>query len=166
VRKHARPLLLIAPDSAPGGAEFTVAGQKAGQKWFHGSVGVGSVGHLGMEVLKTNVKGLAPVHVPFNGNPQVVTSLVGGEIQMALVPPGVAMPMVKAGTLRAIGLTGGRSALVPEVPQADAGVRDFNLEVWTALVGRRGSPRRRCSRARSALGRSESTTPANSPPKS
>jgi Tripartite tricarboxylate transporter family receptor len=90
VRKHARPLLLIAPDSAPGGAEFIVAGQKAGQKWFHGSVGVGSIGHLGMEVLKTNVKGLASVHVPSNGNPQVVTSLVGGEIQMALVPPGVA----------------------------------------------------------------------------
>ena len=89
-----------------------------------------------MEVLKTNVKGLAPVHVPFNGNPQVVTSLVGGEIQMALVPPGVAMPMVKAGKLRAISLTCGRSALVPEVPpQADAGVRDFNLEVWTELVG-------------------------------
>ena len=155
MRKHARPLLLIAPDSAPGGAEFIVAGQKAGQKWFHGSVGVGSVGHLGMEVLKTNVKGLAPVHVPFNGNPQVVTSLVGGEIQMALVPPGVAMPMVKAGKLRAIGLTGGRSALVPEVPLVDRACGAGEDHQGGAVLGRG-----------LLWGRSESTTPANSPPKS
>lgn len=46
------------------------------------------------------------------------------------------MPQVKAGKLKAIGLTSGRSALVPEVPPlVDAGVRDFNLEVWVALVG-------------------------------
>jgi tripartite-type tricarboxylate transporter receptor subunit TctC len=130
------PLLLIAPGGAPTGADFIAAAQKAGQKWSYGSVGVGSVGHLGTELLKTKVKELAPVHIPFKGNPEVVTALVGGEIQMALIPPGVAMPMVKAGKLRAIGVTGGRSALVPEVPPlADAGVRDFNLEVWTALVG-------------------------------
>ena len=51
-------------------------------------------------------------------------------------PPGIAMPLVHAGRLRAIGLTGGRSTLVPDVaPLSDAGVRDFQLEVWTALVG-------------------------------
>ncbi len=44
------------------------------------------------------------------------------------------MPQVKAGKLKAIGLTAGRSALVPEAPPlANAGVRDFNLEVWTLL---------------------------------
>lgn len=77
-----------------------------------------------------------PVHVPFKGNPEVITGLVGGEIQMALVPPGSAMPQVKAGKLKAIGLASGRSVVVPDVPTlADAGVRDFTLEVWTALVG-------------------------------
>jgi tripartite-type tricarboxylate transporter receptor subunit TctC len=130
------PLLLVGPASAPTGAEFIAAARNAGQKWSYGSVGVGSVGHLGMELLKTKVKGLGAVHVPFKGNPEVITSLIGGEIQMALVPPGVATPMVKAGRLRALGVAGGRSPLVPEVPPlADAGVRDFNLEVWTALVG-------------------------------
>jgi tripartite-type tricarboxylate transporter receptor subunit TctC len=65
----------------------------------------------------------------------VITGLLSGDIQMALVPPGVAMPQVKAGKLKAIGLTSGRSTLVPEVPSlADSGVRDFNLEVWTAVV--------------------------------
>ena len=46
------------------------------------------------------------------------------------------MPLVHAGRLRAIGLSGGRSTLVPDVaPLSEAGVRDFKLEVWTALVG-------------------------------
>ena len=46
------------------------------------------------------------------------------------------MPQVKAGKVKAIGLTSGRSTLVPELqPLADAGVKDFSLEVWTALLG-------------------------------
>jgi len=130
------PLVLVAPATAPGGAAFFAAAAQNGDKWNYGSVGNGSVGHLGMEVLKTKSKGLVPMHIPFKGNPEVITGLLGGEIQMALVPPGIAMPQVKAGKLKAIGLTSGRSAVVPEVPPlADAGVRDFNLEVWTALVG-------------------------------
>jgi tripartite-type tricarboxylate transporter receptor subunit TctC len=74
--------------------------------------------------------------VPYQGNPQAITAMLGGQIQMALVPPGIAMPQVKGRKLKAIGLTSARSALVPDVPSlADAGLRNFNLEVWTALVG-------------------------------
>lgn len=130
------PLVLVAPAKSPEGAAFFAAAAQNGDKWNYGSVGNGSVGHLGMEVLKTKTKGLVPMHVPFKGNPEVITGLLGGEIQMALVPPGIAMPQVKAGKLKAIGLTSGRSAVVPEVPPlANSGVRDFNLEVWTALIG-------------------------------
>lgn len=130
------PLVLVAPTSVPDGAAFIAAASQNGDRWNYGSVGNGSVAHLGMELLKSKTKGLTPMHVPFQGNPAVITALLGGQIQMALVPPGIAMPQVKAGKLKAIGLTSGRSALVPEVaPLADAGVRDFNLEVWTALVG-------------------------------
>ena len=90
-----------------------------------------------MELLKARVPGLKAIHVPYNGNPAVVTALIGGQIQMALIPPGVAMPQIKAGKLQAIGLTtSGRSALVPELPSlTQEGVKDFNLEVWTALIG-------------------------------
>lgn len=133
------PLVLVAPVSQPGGAEFFAAARQGGGQWNYGSVGNGSVAHLGMELLKSRAKGVAPVHVPFSGNPQVVTAMLGGQIQMALIPPGVAMPQVRAGKLRAIGLAGGRSALVPDVaPLADAGVPNLNLEVWTALIGPAG----------------------------
>ncbi len=136
------PLVLVAPMNQPGGAEFFAAARQGGGQWNYGSVGNGSVAHLGMELLKSRAKGVAPVHVPFSGNPQVVTAMLGGQIQMALIPPGVAMPQVRAGKLRAIGLAGGRSALVPDVaPLADAGVPNLNLEVWTALVGPAGLSR-------------------------
>lgn len=130
------PLVLVAPANEPGGADFFTAARQGGAQWNYGSVGNGSVAHLGMELLKSRVPGLIPVHVPFAGNPQVVTAMLGGQIQMALIPPGVAMPHVRAGKLKAIGLAGGRSSLVPEVPPlADAGVSKVNLEVWTALIG-------------------------------
>jgi tripartite-type tricarboxylate transporter receptor subunit TctC len=130
------PLVLVAPANEAGGAEFFAAARQGGSGWNYGSVGNGSVAHLGMELLKSRVPGLTPVHVPFAGNPQVVTAMLGGQIQMALIPPGVAMPHVRSGKLKAIGLAGGRSSLVPDVPPlADAGVANVNLEVWTALIG-------------------------------
>ena len=132
------PLVLVAPTHLPDGAAFLDEARKNGDKWNYGSVGNGSVAHLGMEMLKTKA-GVNPLHVPYSGNPAVVTAMLGGQIQMALVPPGVAMPQVRAGKLKAIGLTSGRSTLVTEVaPLADAGLKDFNLEVWTALVGPAG----------------------------
>jgi tripartite-type tricarboxylate transporter receptor subunit TctC len=130
------PLVLVAQNNLPSGAAFFDAARKGGDKWNYGSVGVGSVGHLGMELLKSRVPGFNAEHVPYQGNPQVVTAMLGDQVQMALIPPGVAMPQVRAGKLKAIGLTGGRSTLVPELPPlADAGVRDFSLEVWVALLG-------------------------------
>ncbi|MFC5523758.1 Bug family tripartite tricarboxylate transporter substrate binding protein [Polaromonas jejuensis] len=130
------PLMLVAPASLPGGAEFFSAARQAGGHWNYGSVGNGSVAHLGMELIKSRVPGLQPVHVPYAGNPQVITAMIGGQIQMALIPPGVAMPHIRSGKLQAIGVTGGRSSLAPEIaPLADAGVKNVNLEVWTALIG-------------------------------
>ncbi len=130
------PLILVAPASLPGGADFFAAARQAGSQWNYGSVGTGSVAHLGLELIKSRAPGLAPVHIAFAGNPQVVTALLGGQIQMGLMPPGVAMPQVRAGKLRAIGLAGGRSSLAPEVPPlAEAGVQNVNLEVWNALIG-------------------------------
>ena len=133
------PLLLVAPASLPGGADFFTAAHAAGDRWNYGSVGNGSVAHLGMELLKLRAPGtpaLQAVHVPFAGTPQVVSAMLGGDIQMALMAPGVALPHIRSGKLRAIGVTSGRSTLTPDIaPLADLGVQNLNLEVWNALVG-------------------------------
>jgi tripartite-type tricarboxylate transporter receptor subunit TctC len=130
------PLVLVAPGSLPQGRAFFDAAREAGDRWNYGSVGVGSVGHLGMALLAARTR-TAPVHVPYPGNPQVITALLNGDVQMALIPPGLAMPQVRAGRLQALGLsTRGRSPLVPELaPLSDIGVADFDLDVFTALIG-------------------------------
>jgi len=130
------PLVLLATNDVPGGKGFIDAAKASGSQWNYGSVGVGSVGHLGMELIKSRIPGFQAQHVPYQGNPQVVTGMVGGQVQLALVPPGIAIPQVKSGKLKAIGVTSGRSVLAPDyAPLADLGVKDANLEVWTALLG-------------------------------
>ena len=130
------PLVLVTQPTQPSGTDFFLAARNNGSKWSYGSVGIGSVGHLGTEYLKLRAGNFDAVHVPYNGNPAVITALMQGQIQMALIPPGLALPQVKAGKLKAIGLTAGRSTLAPELPSLrDAGVNNLELEVWTALVG-------------------------------
>lgn len=129
------PLLLVTPPDLPSGAEFFAAARASAGKWSYGSVGIGSVGHLGMEVVKSRAGDFEAVHVPYNGNPAVITALIGGQIQAALMPPGIALPQVKAGKLKAVGLTGPRSPMAPDTPSlSELGVQMDPLEVWVALV--------------------------------
>lgn len=135
------PLVLVAPANLPQGADFFKAASASGSQWNYGSPGNGTVAHLGIEVIKGKTPGLNAVHVPFAGTPQILTAMLGGQVQMALVAPNVAMPQVRAGKLHAIGLTGGRSTLVTDVPPlADAGLQGMNLEVWNALIGPASMP--------------------------
>ncbi len=130
------PLVLTVAASVDGAAQdFVKVGLLAGSAWNYGSPGQGTVSHLGMELLKART-GLAPVHVPYPGNPQVVNAMLSGQIHLALLPPGVVMPQVRAGKLRAIGVTSpGRSTLVPELPSLrELGIQGFDLEVWNAIA--------------------------------
>ena len=132
------PLVLTVPASSPGATaqEFFVAARNAGDKWNYGTPGNGTVGHIGMEYLKTRTQ-IDPVHVPYPGNPQVITAMIGGQLNLSLLPPGLAMAQIKAGKLKAVGVTSaGRSPLVPELPSlSEGGVQNFQLEIWTAAAG-------------------------------
>ena len=136
------PLVLAAPAGAPVGKAFFDQAKAQGDKLNYGTPGVGTVAHLGMELLKAKA-GIAPVHVPYPGNPQVITGLIGGQVQMALLPPGLAMAQVKGGKLQAVGVTStGRSSVVPEVASlADAGVQGLQLEIWNAVAAPVGMPK-------------------------
>jgi uncharacterized protein UPF0065 len=136
------PAVLVAPAGLPGGKEFLQKARQEGERWNYGSVGAGSIAHLGVELIKARLPGFNPLHVPYNGQPAVITALIGGQIQMGLMAPGVAMPHVAEGRLRAIGLTtASRSPLAPGVPAlAELGVPDYDLQVWNALIAPAGLP--------------------------
>jgi tripartite-type tricarboxylate transporter receptor subunit TctC len=138
------PLVLTAAPNLPARSvqEFLAAARAGGDKWNYGTPGVGTVAHIGTELLKAR-SGIAPVHVPYPGNPQVITAMISGEVQMALLPPALAMAQVRAGKLQAVGVTStGRSPLVPELPSlAEAGVPGFQLEIWNAVAAPASMPR-------------------------
>ncbi len=138
------PLVLTAAVNTPGTTiqDFFVAARNGGNKWSYGTPGVGTVGHIGMELLKSK-SNIDPVHVPYPGNPQVITAMIGGQINLALLPPALAMAQVKAGKLKAIGVTSaGRSPLVSELPSlAEGGISGFQLEIWTAVAAPASMPK-------------------------
>jgi tripartite-type tricarboxylate transporter receptor subunit TctC len=138
------PLVLTAPVGAAGATaqEFLAAARSAGDKWSYGTPGVGTVGHIGMEWLKSKA-GINPVHVPYPGYPQVANAMLGGQLQLAMLPPALALAQIKAGKLRAIGVTSsGRSTLVPELPSmSEAGVPGFSLEIWNAVAAPNSMPK-------------------------
>lgn len=137
------PLVLTVPANAPGqtAAQWLSEAQKAGDKLSYASPGVGTVAHLGMELLKTKA-GIAPVHVPYAGNPQIITAMLGGQVQMALLPPAMSAAQVSSGRLRAIGASSsGRSPVAAEVPSlAEIGVKDYQLEIWNAVAAPASMP--------------------------
>lgn len=137
------PLVLMAPKTAPGttAQAFLVAGRQAGDSWSYGSPGVGTMGHIGMELFK-NKTGTHAVHVPYPGYAQVAAAMVGGQLQLSMLPPALAMAQVKGDKLRAIGVTSsGRSPLAPELPSmAEVGVPNFNLEIWNAVAAPKSMP--------------------------
>ena len=157
------PLVLTAPvgqaDVPTSDAQaFLQAARAAGDRWSYGTPGVGTVGHLGTELLKART-GIAPVHVPYPGYPQVATAMLGGQLQMALLPPALAQAQARAGKLHLIGVTSaGRSRLAPAVPSlAEAGVRNFQLEIWNAFAAPASMPapvRARLSRVIGEIARS------------
>ena len=138
------PLVLTAPMNAPGASprDFLEAARLAGDQWSYGTPGVGTVGHIGMELLKSKSK-INPVHVPYPGYPQVANAMLGGQLQLSLLPPALAMAQIRNGKLRAIGVTSSvRSTLVPELPSlSEAGVQGFNLEIWNAVAAPRTMPK-------------------------
>ncbi len=137
------PLVLTAPANGPGSdaAAFLQAARTAGDRWNYGTPGMGTVGHLGMELLKSQAK-IAPVHVPYPGYPQVATAMIAGDLQLSLLPPALANAQIKAGKLKAIGVTASvRSPLAPEIPSlSEAGVKNFNLEIWNAVAAPNNLP--------------------------
>jgi tripartite-type tricarboxylate transporter receptor subunit TctC len=109
------------------------------------STGVGSLSHLGIELLKVKT-GTFAVHIPYPSSPAAVTALLQGDVQFACVPAVAVMPQVKAGRLRALAVsTGTRSSLMPDVPtMKESGFPEVEAVAWMALLAPAQTPRGAC----------------------
>jgi tripartite-type tricarboxylate transporter receptor subunit TctC len=82
----------------------------------YGSPGVGNVLHLITEAFSTRA-GIRMLHVPYKGAGPALIAIVGGEVQVMVVPPVIALPHLKAGRLRPLGYSGAkRLPAIAEVP--------------------------------------------------
>lgn len=132
------PLVWVVAKSGNGaltGPQYIAQARAAGDRLAYGSVGAGSGGHLGMELLKLQL-GIAPLHVPFNGGPPILNAMVGNQVQMTLLPASTVMPLVQAGKLDAIAVTSAkRSPLAPALPgMEELGAKGVDIEVWNAVM--------------------------------
>jgi len=101
----------------------------------YASPGAGSQAHLAGALLELST-GVQLLHVPYRGIAPAVTDLVGGQVSMMFAPLQTALPHIKSGKLRALGIASQkRSPLLPDVPTiAEQGVAKFEAVSWYALM--------------------------------
>ena len=104
--------------------------------------GVGANSHLSM-VLLLNMTGLSMVHVPYRSTPSALTDVIAGHVPLMMSNIVVAVPHVRSGRLRAIGVTSAqRSSGAPELPTiAEMGLPGYEAVQWYSLVAPAGTPR-------------------------
>jgi tripartite-type tricarboxylate transporter receptor subunit TctC len=114
---------------------------KPGQLNF-ASAGNGGPTHLTGELLKTSA-GIDIVHVPYKGNAAALTDLIAGRVQMMFSNMLTSMPHVRAGKLRAIGISSAkRTPQAPELPTvAESGLPGFSAVPWYGALGPAGLPK-------------------------
>ena len=151
----AAPLVWVVAKPVSGtvtGAQYIAQARAEGDRLAYGSIGAGSGGHLGMELLKLRL-GIAPLHVPFNGGPPILNAIMGGQVQMTLLPASTVMPLVQAGKLEALAVTSARhSPLAPTLPgMQELGAQGVNIEVWNAVMAPARMPAAHLARLRTEL---------------
>ena len=105
-----------------------------------GSSGTGAVNHLAQALLAARA-GLDVVHVPFRGGAPALIELRAGRIQAMFQAVLEALPVVREGATRALGISSlARSPLLPDVPPVADSVPGFEAVFWQALFGPAGLP--------------------------
>lgn len=111
-----------------------------GQKSY-GTPGSGSSGHFASEQF-LRMTNLSMNHIPYKGANQVVTDVMGGQLDSSFATLGSVLPQVQAGKLTAIAVASPRrSTLLPNVPTfAEAGVKGYSADAWYGLLAPAGTP--------------------------
>ena len=109
-------------------------------KYNYASAGTGSGTHLAAELLKLQTK-IDIVHVPYKGTGPALSDLLGGQINMMVSTFASALPHVKSGRMRALGVTTAkRSPATPDVPTLiEGGVAGYDYSTWYGLLAPAGT---------------------------
>ena len=133
--------LVATPDFPANSMKEFIATAKANAgKYNYASWGIGSQGHLVMEWIQHR-SGISLTHVPYKSITAITQDMQGGMITIGFIDVASAMPFVKQGRLKVLGLTGSlRSPGLPSVPlMSEQGV-DFTTDGWYGLFAPRGTP--------------------------
>jgi len=150
------PQVLVVHPSVPAKTVkelIALARAKPGQITF-ASPGTGTTGHLGLELFKMMAK-VDMVHIPYKGAGPAVADLLGGQVSVAVVSVSSAQANIKAGRLRALGVTSAqRFSGAPEIPTiAEEGLPGFDTLQWWGLVAPRATPADVIDKIAAAAGR-------------
>jgi len=135
--------VLTVPASLPASTlqDFIALARQTPGTLVAGTAGLGSSGHMGVELFKVMSK-IDIVVAHYKGGGAATSDLLGGQIHMSSITIQAVIPHAKAGRLRGLGVGGAaRSPLMPEVPTVDeAGLPGYLTTGWRGLVGPAGLP--------------------------
>ena len=120
--------------------ELIAYGKSQSDPLNYGSVGNGSLGFLTAELfgMKTGIK---LVQVAYKGMPQAMMGLMSGDTSLYFDTPVTALPLLKSGKVRALGVTSRtRLAVLPDVPAIDEVVSGYEAQGWNGVLAPRGTP--------------------------
>jgi tripartite-type tricarboxylate transporter receptor subunit TctC len=106
------------------------------------SSGSGATSHLAAELFKYETK-IDLLHVPYKGQAQAVTDVLGGQVDMIFSSFGPVIPHIKTGKLKALGISVPRRFdSLPGVPTiSESGVPGFDFSIWTGIAMPAGTPK-------------------------
>jgi tripartite-type tricarboxylate transporter receptor subunit TctC len=132
-------VLMIHPSLPPRSTAGFIALAKAQPGQIHyGSAGAGSTPHLS-GALFAAMAGINLVHVAYKGGAQAMTDLMGGHVQMSFVGIPPALPHIRSGRLRALGVSSAqRSTQLPEVPPISDAVPGYDVNPWFGVLAPKG----------------------------
>ncbi len=138
------PMVLAVHPSVPAqNVRVLIALARAGPgKLNHGTPGNGTPQHIAYEVFN-HAAGVQVTHIPYKGTGPAIADLLGGQVQTAIGTMASLEPHVKAGKLRALGVTTAqRSAAMPTVPTiAEAALPGFEVPLWYSILAPAGTPK-------------------------
>lgn len=134
-------LIVPADSSVKSVTDLIEKARKAPNKLSYGASGVGTTGHMGGELFKSLAK-IEVQFIPYTGGPAALQDLIGGRLDFMFTNSSEAMPMIKSGKVRALGVSSlKRLELLPKVPTLDeAGVKGYETIAWGGVVAPNGTP--------------------------